>query len=93
MQAKGVEVLSVSVRQYALCIDPLQDEESNISPEATGIPALRRYLFRLPAQTNYRALHHQVFETLPDLVVQIKRILEKYSNDEDYARMRVLVIE
>jgi hypothetical protein len=93
MQAKGVEVLSVSARQYALCVDPLQDEEPKISPEATGIPALRRYLFSVPAQTNYRALHHHVFETLPDLVVQIKRILEKFSNDEDYARMRVLVIE
>jgi hypothetical protein len=93
MQTKHVEVLSVSAREYALCVDPLQDEEPKISPEATGIPALRRYLFTLPAQTNYRTLHHHVFETLPDLVVQIKRILDKFSNSEDYTRMRVLVIE
>jgi hypothetical protein len=93
MQTKDVEVLSVSARQYALCVDSSQDEEPKISPEATGIPALRRYLFTLPAQTNYRTLHHHVFETLPDLVVQIKRILDKFSNSGDYARMRVLIIE
>jgi hypothetical protein len=93
MQAKNVEVLSVSARQYMLCVDPLQDEEPKISPEATGIPALRRYLFSLPAQTNYRALRHHVFDTLPDLTVQITRILEKFSKDEDYNSMRRYLAE
>lgn len=88
---QDVDILSASARQYSLCLEDAYDEDDHeppkLTPKATGIPQLRRYLFRLPAQTNYRALHHHVFETLPDIVGQIQRILEKF-DDEGYSEMR-----
>lgn len=89
MQDKGVDILSVSAREYSLCLDAEQeDEKAKLTPEATGLPSLRRYLFSLPAQTNYRTLHCHVFETLPDIVAQIQRILEKFDDDDGYTKMR-----
>jgi hypothetical protein len=89
---KRVEVLSVSALQYHLFASFRPDDEPKISPEATGIPALRRYLFSLPAQSNYQTLHRHIFETFPDLVIETKRVLDKFSNDQDYSRMRELVL-
>ncbi|KAJ4317470.1 hypothetical protein N0V94_004929 [Neodidymelliopsis sp. IMI 364377] len=84
LQDNCVDILAVSARQYSLCMDAFQDDEKpKLTPEATGIPQLRRYLFSLPAQTNYRTLHYHVFETLPDIVAQIQRILEKVRTNID----------
>lgn len=96
MQNRSVDILSVPTEQYQLCTgmiigDNEGDEvpKPKLKPEATSIPELRQHLLSLPAQTNFRALHHHVFETLPDIVVRIQRILEKfYKDDEDYNRMR-----
>ena len=67
MQDKGVDILAVSASEYHLCLGAEfaeeDDERPKLSPEATGIPRLRHYLFHLPAQTNFRTLHHHVFET------------------------------
>ncbi|KAH6629557.1 hypothetical protein C7974DRAFT_454348 [Boeremia exigua] len=94
LQDRGVDILSVSARQYSICTDAEQDDEKpKLTPAATGIPQLRRYLFHLPAQTNYRTLHYHVFETLPDIVRQIQRILEKFGDDEGYAQMREYLTE
>jgi hypothetical protein len=91
---KRVDVLLVSARQYSLCMDTVQDEElPKITPEATGIPALRRYLLSLPAQTNYRTLKRHVFDTLPDIAKQIDRILTKFDEDVVYAAMRKDLVE
>lgn len=74
---------------YAWTMDTVQDEElPKITPEATGIPALRRYLLSLPAQTNYRTLKRHVFDTLPEIAKQIDRILTKFDEDVIYAAMR-----
>jgi hypothetical protein len=92
MQDKGVDILAVSASEYHLCLSTdyaeEDDEKPKLSPEATGIPRLRRYLFHLPAQTNFRTLHHHVFETLPDIATQIQRILEKFEDDDRYTEMR-----
>jgi hypothetical protein len=94
LQGNGVDILAVSARQYSLCMDAFQDDEKpKLTPEATGIPQLRRYLFSLPAQTNYRTLHYHVFETLPDIVAQIQRILEKFDEDDGYATMREYLVQ
>ena len=85
----NLDVLLVSARQYSLWNGWDEDDESpKISPEATGIPTLRRYLLQLPAQSNYRALERHVFDTLPDIVKDIDRILTKFDEDVSYARMR-----
>lgn len=90
LQNKSVDILAVSARQYSLCLDAeYEDEKAILAPEVTGLPALRRYLFSLPSQTNYRTLHYHVFETLPDIVRQVQRILEKVEdNDGHTAKMR-----
>lgn len=93
MEDKGVDILSVSAREYSLCTDVAElaeedGERPSLTPEATGLPRLRRYLFHLPAQTNYRTLHYHVFETLPDIVTRVQRILEKFDGDEGYTQMR-----
>jgi hypothetical protein len=90
---KRVEVLSVSAMQYHLCVNSRPDEEPKISPEATGIPALRRYLFGLPAQSNFQTLYRHVFDTLPDLVIETTRVLDKFSSDRDYSRLREHVLD
>lgn len=92
MQDKGVDILAVSASEYHLCLGAEfaeeDDERPKLSPEATGIPRLRHYLFHLPAQTNFRTLHHHVFETLPDIAGQIQRIIEKFEDDDRYTEMR-----
>ncbi|KAF2996845.1 hypothetical protein E8E13_003719 [Curvularia kusanoi] len=91
MQDKGVDILSISASEYQLCLgneDDDEDEKPKLTPHATGLPQLRRYLFHLPAQTNFRTLHHHVFETLPDIAGHIQRILEKFEDDDRYAQMR-----
>jgi hypothetical protein len=93
MEDKGVDILSVSAREYSLCTDVAElaeedGERPSLTPEATGLPRLRRYLFHLPAQTNYRTLHYHVFETLPDILTRVQRILEKFDGDEGYTQMR-----
>jgi hypothetical protein len=89
MHEKGVDVLPVSATEYQShlgCEDA--DEQPKISPEATGLPQLRRYLFHLPAQTNFRTLRHHVFETLPDIVGRIQRINKKFESDGGSEHMR-----
>ena len=94
LQDKGVDILPVSAREYSLCLDAEQDDEKpRLTPEATGLPALRHYLFSLPVQTNHRTLHYHVFETFPDIVAQIQRILEKFDDDGSYAKMRKYLAE
>lgn len=102
MQGRGVDILSVSTEQYQLCTGMISgDDEGDgapkpkLTPGATGIPELRQYLFSLPAQTNFRTLHHHVFETLSDIVIRIQRILEKFDedDDDDYNRMREYLAE
>ncbi|KAF3052345.1 hypothetical protein E8E11_010374 [Didymella keratinophila] len=61
--------------------------------QAAGLPRLRRYLFHLPSQTNYRTLHYHVFETLPDIATRVQRILEKFDGDEGYTQMREYLAE
>lgn len=85
----NIDVVLVSARQYSLWNGWDEDDESpKISPEATGIPPLRRYLLQLPAQSNYGALNRHVFDTLPDITKHIDRILTKFDEDISYARMR-----
>jgi hypothetical protein len=91
MRSKGfnMDILVVSAKQYSLCLDEFEEEaQSILTPDGTGLPRLRQYLFSLPSQTNYRMLHHHVFETLPDIVTQVQRIHEKFDEDEGYAQMR-----
>lgn len=89
--------MSVSAREYALCLGAEyaeeDDEKPKLTPEATGLPQLRRYLFHVPAQTNYRTLHYHVFETLPEIAARIERILEKFDDDEGYTEMREYLAE
>jgi hypothetical protein len=85
----NIDVVLVSARQYSLWMGWDEDDESpKISPEATGLPTLRRYLLQLPAQSNYMALKRHVFDTLPGIAKYIDRILTKFDEDVSYARMR-----
>lgn len=86
MAGKGAKVLAVSAQQYRLYMKG--DTCSEIPPESTGIPELRRFLLQLPARANYRTLHNHVFETLPDIATQMRRIFEKFDEDVVYAGMR-----
>lgn len=96
LEDTAIDILPVSARQYSLCLDDGyggdEYEAPKLTPEATGVPKLRRYLFHLPAQTNYRTLYYHVFETLPDVVTQIQRILEKF-DDNGYSEMREYLAE
>ena len=84
-----IDVALVSARQYSLWKAWDEDGESpKMSPEATGIPALRRYLLQLPAHSNYETLKSHVFHTLPSITKNIDRILTKFDEDVNFARMR-----
>lgn len=83
------DIRLVSARQYSLCLEaPYGPEPPKITAEATGIPRLRQYLLQLPARMNYETLQYHVYETLPDIVSQLQRILDKFNEDAVYGEMR-----
>lgn len=88
MQEKNIKVYSTSSLAYSEWTDPYRVKEPNLGPEASGIPALRQLLFKLPTKSNYQNYYNHVFRLLPRLREQARRVAEKHIEDQSYATMR-----
>jgi hypothetical protein len=53
MQPKSIRVFSVSARAYTQNRNRLRKEDHTIDAETAGIDALRHFLAKLSAKTNY----------------------------------------
>ncbi|KAF2127584.1 hypothetical protein P153DRAFT_358456 [Dothidotthia symphoricarpi CBS 119687] len=88
MDEKGVKILTASAFSYEPWNNPRRRQDPRLDPEASGIPAIRRLLFSLPAESNLLIYRNLVFVVLPALRDQAGRVLEKHIEDKSYADMR-----
>ncbi|KAF1940545.1 P-loop containing nucleoside triphosphate hydrolase protein [Clathrospora elynae] len=90
LQEKGItELFSVAAMAYTTWKNRYRRNDSILSPEQSGIPALRRFLFLLPAKTNIRDYREHAFESLPALRNKAGCVAEKHVEDQCYADMRL----
>jgi hypothetical protein len=88
MQPKGIRVFSVSARAYTQNKNRLRKEDHTIDAETAGIDALRHFLAKLSAKTNYQNFYGHVHEVLTTFRNQAARPLEQHAEDKTYAAMR-----
>ncbi|KAF2015535.1 hypothetical protein BU24DRAFT_480282 [Aaosphaeria arxii CBS 175.79] len=59
-------------------------QQPELSPEDTGVPALRKYLFDLPAASNLRDWRYQVFNELDSFLEKIDRVVNEKDRSEGF---------
>jgi hypothetical protein len=93
MRIKRIEVISTSASQYQLCKKERRDEEPKLDIDATGIPALRIAILRMPTLDNLRVLRTLLHETIPYILIRTKHVQVEFLDDDGYARMRKWLAE
>ncbi len=89
MKEKGItEVHSAAAGAYLKWKTRLRQHDPVLKPEETGIPALRKFLFLLPARSNFINYRRHVFEVLPALRSKAECVVAKHVEDKSYAEMR-----
>ncbi|OAL48292.1 hypothetical protein IQ07DRAFT_681710 [Pyrenochaeta sp. DS3sAY3a] len=79
-----IEIFNTSASDYMNWIqsDKISyDSQPALSPEDTGVPALRRFLFNLPANQNLRACDQMINVTLPAFIDKLKRVVSPSDRD------------
>jgi hypothetical protein len=86
---KGItEVFPVAAMVYSTWKNRSRRDDPVLTAEQSGIPALRRFLFVLPAKRNYTDYYEHVFETLPAFRTKAGCVAEKHVEDKTYGEMR-----
>jgi hypothetical protein len=88
MREKGIAVFSASATTYLAWRNRMRRKDPLMDPQTSGIPALRRFFFGLPAKTNFKNYYDHVYKDLPAFRRRAGRALEKHTEDEYYAKMR-----
>jgi hypothetical protein len=88
MRDKGIGIFSTAPKEYMTWKNPNRMQDPILDPETCGIPGLRRWLFSLPANTNFQRYRDHVFKDIPKLRKRATRVQEKHVEDEGYAEMR-----
>ncbi|CAO2653639.1 Nn.00g030500.m01.CDS01 [Neocucurbitaria sp. VM-36] len=89
LQEKGhIAIFAVSADVYMTWKDFLRREDPFLSPQGSGIPALRRFLFGLPATQNFLDYRAYIFEKLPAFRTKAGCVAKKHQEDKSYADMR-----
>ncbi|KAH9866645.1 hypothetical protein J1614_008337 [Plenodomus biglobosus] len=86
-QNESVEILHTSTSDYMMWIksDKIPfDHWPALSPEETGVPAVRRYLFDLPASQNLRDYIYHINEAVPAFVDKLKRVITQSDRDAGF---------
>ncbi|KAF2643057.1 hypothetical protein P280DRAFT_467149 [Massarina eburnea CBS 473.64] len=83
-----IQVFSVSASMYLDWLKVRQKERPFLSPEMTGIPALRKFLLGLSAETNYQEYRNHVFLKLPRFLGKLRRVAHDENKDGAYAVIR-----
>lgn len=60
------------------------DRQPALSPEDTGVPAIRRFLFNLPANQNLRAYAQMINVTVPAFIDKLKRVVSQSDRDAGF---------
>ena len=58
--------------------------QPSLSPDMTGIPSIREYLFSLPAQQNLRDYERHINTTIPAFIEKVKRTVSERERDGDF---------
>ena len=88
MQPKGIKVFSVSALAHTSSRSHIQKDGPILDDKTADIYALRHFLAKLSAATNYQNFYDHVYESLPSFRSQAARALEKHIEDKGYAKMR-----
>ncbi|KAF2650093.1 hypothetical protein K491DRAFT_761961 [Lophiostoma macrostomum CBS 122681] len=74
-------------------------DQPALTPEETGIPGIRSYLFHLPAQQNFEEYKTHIFHTVPSFIDKVKRVVDHSDRDigfrnlaDDFDRIRTSFI-
>jgi hypothetical protein len=88
MEPKGIRAFSVSALAYTQSSNRFRKEDHIVDATTAGIDALRHFLTKLPAETNYLLFYQYVHEVLVALRNRAARPLETHTEDKTYAAMR-----
>lgn len=86
-QQESMEILYASTSDYMNWIksDKISFEcQPALSPEETGVPTIRRFLFNLPASQNLRAYHKHINYAVPAFVDKLKRVVTESDRDAGF---------
>ncbi|KAF1952654.1 hypothetical protein CC80DRAFT_552151 [Byssothecium circinans] len=79
-----IHVFSISASMYLDWLKERQKQRPFLTPEMTGVPALRTFLLSLTAENNYQAYRDHIFIKLPLLVDKVRRIAHNEKKDNAY---------
>jgi hypothetical protein len=83
----SVEILHTSISDYMIWIksDKIPFErQPALSPEETGVPNTRRFLFNLPASQNLRDYANHINITVPGFIEKMKRVVTQSDRDAGF---------
>lgn len=83
-----IKVFSVSASTYINWLKVRQRERPILTPEMTGIPALRQFLLGLSADDNYKSYKEHVRVKLTMFLEKIRRISYNEKKDDAYVIIR-----
>ncbi|KAG9189641.1 hypothetical protein G6011_06509 [Alternaria panax] len=82
-----VDMFHTSTADYMIWIKTGKitfDRQPALSPEDTGVPAIRRFLFNLPASQNLRDYTYHISTTVPAFVEKLKRVVTQSDRDAGF---------
>jgi hypothetical protein len=88
MQDKGIAIYSASAQSYLEWMNRMREDDPVLDPASSGIPAIIRFFLGVPAATNLRNYRDHVTKALPAWRKRAARVLQKHTEDEQYAKMR-----
>jgi hypothetical protein len=83
-----IKTIHVSAGAYNRWIAKSRGKRPQMTANMSRIPELRSLLLRLPSDKNYQRYYDHCFETIPNIVDAVGRILEKQPVDDSYAQIR-----
>ncbi|KAH7374324.1 hypothetical protein BKA66DRAFT_534116 [Pyrenochaeta sp. MPI-SDFR-AT-0127] len=84
---ESVEIIHASTADYMKWIKSGKitfDSQPALSPEDTGVPTIRRFLFNLPASQNLRDYIHHINFTVPAFVDKLNRVVTQSDRDAGF---------
>jgi hypothetical protein len=86
----SVEIFHVSASEYMQWIarDKIRfSDQPTLSPEKTGIPAIRQLLYSLPAQKNLDDARKHIYSTLPAFIEKVNRVVVDSDRDVGFKNL------
>ena len=84
----SIEIIHTSTADYMIWIKSEKIAFNNqpaLSPEETGVPAIRRLLFNLPSSQNFKDYTNHIENTVPAFVEKLNRVVTQSDRDAGFA--------